>query len=100
MYKSKQFLAYTIALSLAIIAGVSQSEATQPAVQNYSDPFVQQRKEMHEARLDYESGKISVHEYEKKRADASARLQASGERGIFERNLEVRQAPGTSRAGK
>jgi hypothetical protein len=100
MYKSKQLLTYAIALSLTTIAGVSRSEATQPVAQKYSDPFVRQREEVHKAKLDYESGRISAQEYGKKRADASARLQESGERGIFERNLEARQPPGTSRAGK
>ena len=100
MDKSKQFLTYALALSFAPLSGASRSEATQPAVQRYSDPFVERREDTYKAKLDYESGRISAQEYEKRRADASTKLQESGERGIFERNLEIRQPPGTLRAGR
>ena len=102
MTKLKRLSAFTIVLSAAAFcaAARTQSMEQQPAAQRSGDPFVQHREEVHKARQDYESGKISLQEYENRRAAASTRLEETGERGIFERNLEIRQPPGTSRTGK
>lgn len=56
-----------------------------------SDAFIRQRNEMSEAKKQYKSGEITREQYDLIRSQAKRELQASGQRGMFERNLDAPQ---------
>lgn len=99
MEKPRNLLAGLVVLGAAGVAS-AQTSGPAPAVRQYSDPFVQCREEKTQAAKEYKAGNISRDEYDRRRAEASEKLKASGERGIFERNLEVWGRGGSWRYGK
>lgn len=89
---------------LIVVGGVgnafAQTSGQTPSGQQSKDPFVERRNETTEAKRKYGAGEISKEEYQKKSAEANAKLKASGERGVFEQNLEVQYPFGTRNSSK
>jgi hypothetical protein len=56
-----------------------------------SDAFIKQRDAITQAKQQYKSGEITREQYDLIKWQAKRELQASGQRGIFERNLDAPQ---------
>lgn len=90
------------ALASAVLAqGMSTSESSPPAGSSgsgmtsgasssgaSSDPFVDCRNRVAEARSAYQAGKMDKQEFEREKKVAQDKLKATGARGTAERNLE------------
>jgi hypothetical protein len=79
-------------------AGIAQAQTSPPASadQKSKDPFVERRNEKQEAKKEYKSGKISKEEYKADKAESTAKLKSTGERGLAEQNLDVPPPRSTS----
>lgn len=71
-----------------VATGASVGTGWPDGASGSTDPFVERRKEIAEAKAAYKSGKISKREYEEARKKADEKLKASGVRGDFEKNLD------------
>ena len=88
MNKLKHLLAGALALCIGGTA-LAQASGQTSTGKKSRDPFVERREEMAEAKKKYNAGEISKEQYDKARVEATEKLKATGQRGIFEQNLEV-----------